>query len=239
MVNILGVRINKITMKEAVAAADGFFDGKPHAVFTPNPEIILECKKDGELRKIINSSDINLPDGIGAVMASKMVGNPVPERVAGFDFVCELLKTGRSFYFLGGKPGIAQKAMENEIAKGVNVLGCHDGYFDDSSEIIEDIKAKKPDILVVCLGAPKQEKWIYENMQNLNVPLSIGAGGSLDVLAGEVKRAPAICRKLCIEWLYRALSEPKKRLPRIAKLPVFAAKVLFGGKKYKTDEFEN
>lgn len=237
MVNILGVRINKITMKEAVLRTNSFFDGKPHTVFTPNPEIILECEKDEKLREIINSSDLNLPDGIGVVIASKILGRPVSERVAGFDFVCELLKTDRSFYFFGSKPGVAEKAMENMNKQGANVVGCHDGYFDDDREIVEDIKSKKPDVLVVCLGAPKQEKWIYEHLFELNVPLCIGAGGSLDVLAGEVERAPEICQKLCIEWLYRALKEPKKRLPRIAKLPVFVADVILHGKKYKQDNF--
>ena len=233
MVNILGVNINKITMKQAVLKAESFFDGKPHMVFTPNPEIILECKNDSELKDILNSADMLLPDGIGAVIASKIIGNPVPERVGGFDFVCELLKTGHSFYFFGGKPGVAEKAMENMIKQGVNVVGCHHGYFKEDDEIINDIVDKKPDILVVCLGAPKQEKWIAKNLDKLNVPVSIGAGGSLDVLAGEVERAPVICQKLCIEWLYRALKEPKKRLPRIMKLPLFMIDVVLNGRKYK------
>ena len=233
MVNILGVNINKITMKQAVERAETFFDGKPHMIFTPNPEIIMECKKDEELKNIINSADLLLPDGIGVVMASKFVKNPVPERVGGFDFVCELLKTEHSFYFFGGKPGVAQKAMDNMISQGVNVVGCHHGYFKEDDEIINDITGKKPDVLVVCLGAPKQEKWIAKNLEKLNVPISIGAGGSLDVLAGEVERAPEIYQKLCLEWLYRALKEPKKRLPRIMKLPVFVLDALFNGRKYK------
>ncbi len=233
MVNILGVNVNKITMEQAVEKAETFFDGTAHMVFTPNPEIILECKKDEELKNIINSASMVLPDGIGVVLASRYVKNSVPERVSGFDFLCELLKTKHSFYFLGSKPGVAQKAMDNMIAQGVNVVGCHDGYFSDDTEIIEDIINKKPDVLVVCLGAPKQEKWIAKNREKLNVPISIGAGGSLDVLAGEVERAPEICQKLCIEWLYRALKEPKKRLPRIMKLPVFMADVILNGKKYK------
>ena len=232
MVNILGVNVNKITMKDAVLKAESFFDGKPHMVFTPNPEIILECEKDEELKGIINSADLKLPDGIGVVIASKILGNPISERVSGFDYVCELLKTDRSFYLFGGKPGVPEKAMEKLKANGVNVVGCHNGYFDDDTEIIEDITAKKPDVLVVCLGAPKQEKWIYKNLNDLNVPISIGAGGSLDVLAGEVERAPEIYQKLCIEWLYRTVKEPKKRLPRIAKLPVFVKNVILRGKKY-------
>ena len=128
MVNILGIKVNKLTMEQAVERTEAFFDGKPHIVVTPNPEIILECKKDEELKNIINSSDLVLPDGIGVVIASKMRKNPVPERVPGFDFVCELLKKDHSFYFFGGKPGVAEKAMENMREKGVNVVGCHHGY---------------------------------------------------------------------------------------------------------------
>ena len=235
MVNILGVKVNKHTMAQAVEKAETFFDGKPHMVVTPNPEIILDCKKDESLKNIINSSDMVLPDGIGVVIASKILGNSVPERVPGFDFVCELLKTDHTFYFFGGKPGVAEQAMDNMKAKGVNVVGCHHGYFKDGEdgEIIEDITDKKPDVLVVCLGAPKQEKWIKQNMEKLNVPISIGAGGSLDVLAGVVERAPEIYQKLCIEWLYRTLKEPKKRIPRIVKLPLFIIDVIFNGRKYK------
>ncbi len=232
MPNILGVNIDSISMADAVKKANEFFDGKPHTVFTPNPEIILECEKDENLKNIVNSADLNLPDGIGVVIASKILKSSVKDRVSGFDYVCQLLKTGRSFYLFGGKPGIAQKAMDNLIKDGVNVVGCHDGYFEDDSEIVEDIISKNPDILVVCLGAPKQEKWIYKNKDKLNVPISIGAGGSLDVLAGEVQRAPEIYQKLCIEWLYRAVKEPKKRLPRIIKLPIFVKDVITKGKKY-------
>ena len=109
MVNILGVNVNKITMKQAVLKAESFFDGKPHMVFTPNPEIILECKKDKELENIINSADMVLPDGIGVVIASKFVGNSVPERVGGFDFVCELLKNRAQLLLLWGKTGRSGK----------------------------------------------------------------------------------------------------------------------------------
>ena len=208
MVNILGIKVNKITMAQAVEKAETFFDGKPHMVVTPNPEIILECKKDEKLKNIINSADLVLPDGIGVVIASKFLGDAVPERVPGFDFVCELLKTNHSFYFFGGKPGVAEKAMENMKAQGVNVVGCHDGYFKDDSEIINDIIDKKPDVLVVCLGAPKQEKWIFANKDKLGAKVAMGLGGCLDVYAGNVKHAPDIYIKLGLEWLYRLMKEP-------------------------------
>lgn len=232
MVNILGVLINNITMAEAVKKTEDFFDGKPHMVFTPNPEIIMDCEKNEELKEIINSADLRLPDGIGVVIAASVLGKSIKERVSGFDYVCELLKTDRSFYFLGGKPGVAQRAMDKLVKKGVRVVGCHDGYFKDDKPVIYDICEKTPDVLVVCLGAPAQEKWVYSNLHKLNVPVSIGAGGTLDVLAGDVKRAPEIYQRLCIEWLYRAIKEPKKRLPRIVKLPKFVINVIMRGKNY-------
>lgn len=235
MINILGVYVNKITMKEALLRSESFFDGKPHLVFTPNPEIILECEKDSGLTDIINSADLLLPDGIGIVIASKILGVGLPERVSGYDFLCGLFEKYRDkkFYLLGSKPGVSEKAMDNLKKQGINVVGCHDGYFKDDSEVISDILEKSPDILAVCLGAPKQEKWIFEHKDELNVPISICGGGSLDVLAGVVKRAPAIYQKLCIEWLYRMVKEPRKRIPRILKLPVFVKDVVIKGKKYK------
>lgn len=235
MVNILGVNVNKITMEEALCVTESFFDKKPHLVFTPNPEIILECEKDSKLTDIINSADLLLPDGIGVVIASKILGENMPERVSGYDFLCGLFEKykDKKFYLLGSKPGIAKSAMDNLRKNGVNVVGCHDGYFEDDQEVLSDILEKSPDILAVCLGAPKQEKWIFEHKDELNVPISVCGGGSLDVLAGAVKRAPVIYQKLCIEWLYRMIKEPKKRIPRILKLPVFVKDVVIKGRKYK------
>ena len=238
MVNILGVNVNKVTMEEALSRSESFFDNKPHLVFTPNPEIILECEKDSELTGIINSADLLLPDGIGVVLASKILGEKMYERVSGYDFLCGLFEKykDKKFYLLGSKPGVAKTAMDNLRKKGVNVVGCHDGYFKDDLEVVADIKEKAPDILAVCLGAPKQEKWIFKHKDELGVPISVCGGGSLDVLAGTVKRAPEIYQKLCIEWLYRMVKEPKKRIPRILKLPVFVKDVVIKGRKYTKDK---
>jgi len=229
-VEILGVKIDNITMEQAVSKVDSFFDGKTHTVFTPNPEIIMLAQKDEELRKALNNADILLPDGIGVVIGAKLIGKPLPERVAGFDFSCNLLKTDRTFYLFGAKPGVAEIAAEKLKAQGTKIVGTHDGYFNDDTEIINDINNKKPDILLVCLGAPKQEKWIYKNKDKLNVALCLGVGGTLDVIAGTAKRAPMIYQKLYIEWLYRAVKDPA-RIPRLMALPHFIIKVAFGGRK--------
>ena len=229
-VEILGVKIDNITMEQAVNKVSSFFDGKTHTVFTPNPEIIMLAQKDEELMNALNSADILLPDGIGVVIGSKLIGKPLPERVAGYDFACNLLNTDRTFYLLGAKPGVAEMAAEKLKMQGAKIVGTHDGYFKDDTEIINDINNKKPDILLVCLGAPKQEKWIYENKDKLNVALCLGVGGTLDVIAGTAKRAPMIYQKLYIEWLYRAVKEPY-RIPRLMALPQFIIKVAFGGRK--------
>ena len=229
-VEILGVKIDNITMAQAVDKVNSFFDGKIHTIFTPNPEIIMLAQNDKELKNALNSADVLLPDGIGVVIGAKLIGKPLPERVAGFDFTCNLLKTDRTFYLLGAKPGVAETAAEKLKAQGVKIVGTQHGYFTDDTEIIADINNMKPDILLVCLGAPKQEKWIYKNKDKLNVALCLGVGGTLDVIAGTAKRAPMIYQKLYLEWLYRAVKEPY-RIPRLMALPQFIIKVAFGGRK--------
>jgi N-acetylglucosaminyldiphosphoundecaprenol N-acetyl-beta-D-mannosaminyltransferase len=231
-VDILGVQIDQVSMEQAVAKTQAFFEGGVHVVYTPNPEIIMEAQKNENLQAALNRADLLLPDGIGVVIASKIMGTPLSERVPGFDYVCELLKLDKSFYLFGGKPGVAEMAAKELKAKGVNVVGYHHGYFQEDGDIIEEINRLRPDILLVCLGAPKQELWIDRNRDGLNTHLCIGAGGTLDVLAGNVKRAPELFQKLYLEWLYRALKQPS-RLPRLLKLPQFLFKVMLlkGGKK--------
>lgn len=227
-INVLGINIDNLTMAQAVEKANTFIDGTAHAVFTPNPEIIMVAQENKEMFDGLNKADMCLPDGIGVVIASKILKTPLKERVPGFDFCCELMKTNKSFYFFGGKPGVAEKAAQNMIEKGVNVVGHHHGYFDDDTEIINDINEKQPDVILVCLGMGKQEKWILNNMKNLKTSILIGAGGSLDVLAGVVERAPEIWQKLNLEWFYRTVKQPS-RIPRIMVLPKFILKVLFKG----------
>lgn len=222
---ILGVDIDNVTMDEAVGITDGFFGGGVHTVFTPNPEIIMLAQKDSQFKDILNRADLLLADGIGVVIASKLVNRPLPERVAGYDYVCRLFNSGRSFYLFGSKPGVAETAAERLGEMGVNIVGTHHGYFDDDNEIINDINQKKPDILLVCLGAPKQEKWIDDNKDKLNVSLCVGVGGTLDVISGNVRRAPVFFQRAGVEWLYRAFSQPS-RFVRLAVIPKFLTDVL-------------
>lgn len=233
-VNILGVNVDKLTFGETLEKATGLLKSEgASAIFTPNPEIVMMAKEEPEMRDILNSADICTADGIGVVYGSKILGDAVPERVPGFDLACALFerisKTGEGVFLFGAKPGVAEIAKQNieEKYPGIVVSGTHDGYFkpEDEDRIVEEINASGAKLLLVCLGAPKQEKWIAKYKNRLEVALCMGVGGTLDVLAGTAKRAPEIFIKLNLEWAYRILKNPS-RIGRFAALPRFALEVL-------------
>lgn len=232
--HVLGVPFDAVTMEQAVAKAKKMLTEEgPHFICTPNPEIVMEAQKDKDLMHILQEADMVVPDGIGVVWASKYSEIRLTERVAGYDLtqnlMAELAATEATFYFFGGAPGVASTAARRMMKKypGLQVVGVHNGYFDEKEEkkIIRDIKTKSPSILLVGLGAPKQEKWIYENMRLVGAKIAIGVGGSFDVMAGNVKRAPKIFRKLGLEWFHRLITQPT-RWKRMLRLPKFALTVL-------------
>ncbi|MDO4563297.1 MAG: WecB/TagA/CpsF family glycosyltransferase [Clostridia bacterium] len=238
-VSILGVKVSAVDFEGAAGKAMEFLNSdEPKIIVTPNSEMILAASRDEEFCRVLNSADMVVPDGIGVVYAAKLVGRPLSERVAGFDLVCELLSriagTEHTVYFLGAKPTVAEKAAEKcrECYPGIRIVGTHDGYFKNDDEVIAEINALSPALLVVCLGFPRQEKWMIKNRERLNIKLAIGAGGTLDVLAGNSTRAPEFYQKHGIEWLYRLKKEPS-RIIRMTALPRFALKVIFKGRKYK------
>ncbi len=228
-VEILGVHIDKITADDALKKAlELLHTPEVSAIYTPNPEIVMAAHEDKSFRDILNAADLCTPDGIGVVYAAKMLDEPVPERVAGFDLTCGILesisKTGEGVFLFGAKPGVAEKAkasLEKQYP-GLCVCGTHDGYFkpEDEDGIVEQINDSGAKLLLVCLGAPKQEKWIHKNRDRLTVNLCMGVGGALDVFAGEAKRAPDVFIKCNLEWLYRFCKQPS-RIGRFAKLPQF------------------
>jgi N-acetylglucosaminyldiphosphoundecaprenol N-acetyl-beta-D-mannosaminyltransferase len=232
--NIFGVPIDRVTMKQAVEILKNFLqEDRLHIVATPNAEIVMMAQKDKEYMEILNNTDLNVPDGSGIVFASKVFKNPLSERVAGFDLMMEFIKDISSrnikIYLLGSAPQIAEQARVNleKLYPSVKIVGTHHGYFTDEEEnkIIEEINNKGTEVLFVALGAPKQEKWIYKNRNKLKVKIAMGVGGSFDVIAGKAKRAPYLYRKLGLEWLYRLIKEPW-RYKRMMALPKFALKVL-------------
>lgn len=233
---IMGIPVPKITMNETVDIITGVIaERKPELfhVVTLNPEITMSCQHDQQLRSIINEAGLLTADGIGIVMVSRLKGNPLPERVTGCDLLLKLLETGNrnkwSFYLLGADEATSTKAAEviNRIYPNVTILGRHHGFFDqkEDARIVEDIGALSPDILVVALGAPHAERWIHKYKNKLHVRVAIGVGGSLDIIAGKVKRAPAIWQKLNVEWLFRLVNQPS-RWRRQLILPRFAIRAI-------------
>lgn len=240
-VNILGVNIDKTTQAQVVdRVMEMLGEEGNHAVFTPNSEILMMAYRDAEFCAQLNSAELLTADGIGVVYASKIVKNPVPERVAGYDVACGVIEriaeSGHRLYMLGGKPGVAELARDRLMEKYpfLNIVGMHDGYFkpEEVDGIVSEINASGADLLFVCLGAPAQEKWICTNRDRLNCHVMMGIGGSLDVFAGTVERAPEAWRKGGLEWLYRLIKEPR-RAKRMLALPQFGMTVLFKGKRYK------
>lgn len=226
-VDILGVGFDNVTMEEALDRGMELLeqDG-PHLVVTPNAEIVQLANRDRQFMEILAGADLVIPDGIGVIYASKILGRPIKARVPGCDFAAGLMermaKSGHSLYLLGAKPGVAEEAAARlrETYPGLTVCGTHDGYFQEDGPVVEEIRRAGADVVFVCLGAPKQEKWISQNGAATGASLLIGLGGSLDVFSGRVERAPAFWQKVNLEWLYRGLREPK-RLKRIVKLPLF------------------
>lgn len=242
-VNILGVNIDKATISEATDRICKMMkECTNHSIFTPNSEIVYLAYKDKAFAKLLNSADMLTADGIGVVYASKILKNPISERAGGFDVACSVIErianSGEKLFLFGGKPNVAELAKENLLKKypNLNIAGTRNGYFkpQENDEIIECINNSKADIVFVCLGAPMQEKWIFENKDKLNCRVMMGIGGSLDVFAGVTERAPEKWQKLGLEWLYRLKKEPK-RFFRMLALPKFALTVIFKGKRYNQE----
>lgn len=226
-VDILGVAFDNVTMGEAVdRAVDLLEQPGPHLVATPNPELVQRANADPEFAQILAQADLVIPDGVGVIHAARILGTPLTERVAGIDFAANLMdrlaETGKRLFLLGAAPGVAEKAAANLAAAhpGLVVCGVHDGYFKEDAPVAEAVRQARADVVFVCLGAPKQEKWIAANGEAAGARLYVGLGGSLDVFAGNVERAPEKFQKLGLEWFYRLVKQPS-RIGRMAKLPLF------------------
>lgn len=235
-INIRGVAFDNVDISEALEKCRIFLETEgAKIIHTPNAEIVQMCVEKEDKRVLVNSADLIIPDGAGVILAGKILSTPVSKgKVAGIE-LCEKLAAnagawGKKIFFLGGKPGIAEQAAEKlkEKYPDLPLAGCADGYFKDDGPVIEKINASGADILFVCLGVPRQEEWMNANRARLNVRLMGGFGGSFDVFAGAVKRAPKFFIKCNLEWFYRLVKEPK-RIGRMMKLPKF----IFGALKDK------
>jgi len=230
-IDVLGVGFDNLTMEEAVEAGARLMDSPGcHYVVTPNPEIVEVCRENDEARAAVNGADLVLPDGVGVVKGAAMLGTPLKEKTPGIEFAAHLMERmaveGKALYLLGAKPGIAEQAAENlkKQYPGLVVAGTHDGYFQEDADVVEAIRKSGADVVFVCLGAPKQELWMRKNGQDTGAHLLCGLGGSLDVFAGVVERAPKFWSDHGLEWLYRLCREPR-RIGRMMKLPLFLVHV--------------
>ncbi|MNO28923.1 putative N-acetylmannosaminyltransferase [compost metagenome] len=242
-VSILGVPFSKLTLEETTLHLAEQIENKRDKLFhliTANPEITLASQSDELLQRIIQSADMIVPDGIGIVLAAKRQGDPIPERVTGYDLLLKLLEQGNerswSFYFLGTDEETNGQAVENIMRSypRVRIAGRHHGFFAGTEEpgIIADIQQAKPDILILAMGAPYSDKWLHKHKSELaGVKLVFGVGGSLDVISGKVKPTPTVWKKLNLEWAHRLLFSPvakgqKSRWRRQSALPKFVYRTM-------------
>lgn len=242
-ITILGVSIDRVTIKQAGEVTEKLIQESNKSckmVFAPNVEFIMKAQVDEEFFKLLKKSSLSTPDSIGVIIGAKLQRKSFPERIPGQSYFRKIIELsnekGYSIYLLGGEPGIAKKAKENlvKLFPKVNIVGIHDGYFDENEEkrLIEEINQLQPNMLFVALGAPRQEKWIEKHQHELKVDVAAGQGGTYDYEAGKIKRAPVIIQKIGIEWLWRLLREPK-RIVRQMALPKYLFKLLFMKDKTK------
>lgn len=226
-IEILGVGFDNITMEQAVAEGVRLINTPgAHYAVTPNPEIVEVCRTDPEAMEAVRNADLVLADGIGIIYGAKLLGTPLKGRVTGIGFaqglMGEMAQNGKSLFLLGAKPGVAEKAADKlrTAYPGLQIAGTRDGYFQEDGPVLEEIRASGADVVFVCLGAPKQEKWMRKNGAASGARLLVGLGGCLDVFSGEVQRAPEIFQRLGLEWFYRLVKNPS-RFGRMMKLPLF------------------
>ncbi len=223
-INILGVAFDALTLGEAEERADALLcSGAGGYIVTANPEIVLRCREDAAYAAAVNGAKLVLADGVGDLCAARILGTPLPGRVAGADLVPRLLarlaERGGSVFLYGARPGVAERAGESlqSACPGLRIAGTENGYISDETALLEALEREKPDLLLLGLGAPRQELWMAENRQRTPAVM-IGVGGLLDVFAGDIPRAPESWQRLGLEWLYRLLREPR-RFKRVIRLP--------------------
>lgn len=233
-IDILGCPVDNLTMETAVERiADYIAQGQPCQVVTANAEILYAAQNDPGLFLTLHDAALVTADGMGVLLAARILGQPLPERVAGVDLVHSLAqygaRAGWRFYLFGAKPEVLAAAKERleVLYPGLQIVGSHHGYFDpeENETIIESIRLSEADILLVALGAPKQDKWLHDHLGRTGAKVGIGVGGTFDVLAGRVRRAPLWMQRLGLEWLFRLWQQPS-RWRRTLALPRFVWAVL-------------
>ena len=236
-VSILGVPVDPITESDAVDwVAAAVRDQRPRQVATVNPEFVMRARHDGRFLDVLAKADLCIPDGYGVVWAARRLGHPLPQRIAGVDFIRALARRGAQdgwrFFFLGAGPGIAESAASvlAQDYRGLVVAGCLAGSPDTSDDPVTagTVRAARTDVLLVAYGAPGQDLWIARNLRQSGARVAIGVGGAFDFISGRARRAPRWMQDRGLEWLHRLIKEPW-RWRRMLALPRFALAVVLKG----------
>jgi len=218
--NLFGLKFYLVSMQQALEIVEEFIINfeKPRMIFTPTAELIVRSNEDENLRNIYNSSDLLTVDSYVVYYAARLLGKDLPEPVSAARLMLNLLpiihKKGYKIYLLGATEEVVNKVVENlkNHYPGINIVGWHNGYFDleNDDEIVNDIKEKKPNILFVAMSSPLKEKFISKNINKMRIPVSIGVGGTFDIIAGKCKLAPEWISRIGFEWFYRLCQEPRR-----------------------------
>jgi len=236
-VKILGVEIDNITLEEAGKITKDLIENSNKScevIVAPNVEFVMKAQKDKEFFDILNTAKLATPDSVGIEIAAKLQKKPLKERIPGQAYFRKVLEVGEkegwTFYLLGGKGDTVKRTIENvkKIYPNLKIVGSHEGFFDEDSEdiVIDEINKLQPNVLFVAMGAPVQEKWIYNHKNELKVDVAAGQGGTFDYEAGNIRRAPKWIQKLGIEWLWRLILQPS-RIGRMIVLPIYLIKIVF------------
>jgi N-acetylglucosaminyldiphosphoundecaprenol N-acetyl-beta-D-mannosaminyltransferase len=228
-VSILGVRVHRLCMRDALSVMERWIaERTPRMVITADANALVLAQADKEFRLLLMDADLVTPDGAGLLWAARRLGQPFPERVPGVELVAQLARLsherGYRLYFLGAAPGVAERAASTLRQRFPNaqIVGITHGYFSPEAEptVLAHIRQARPDVLLVGMGMPRQEKWIARHKQTLGVPVSVGVGGSFDIYAGVVRRAPRWMQRYGLEWLWRLMQDPRK-IAKVRNLPRF------------------
>jgi N-acetylglucosaminyldiphosphoundecaprenol N-acetyl-beta-D-mannosaminyltransferase len=233
--DLLGMRISRVNRTQALELLQQFIDSAaPHHIVTADAAGHVIAAGDPEFLRIVNSAALVTPDSTGILWAARKLGTPLEERVSGVDLAeqlcAESARRGYGVYFYGAAPGVAEDAAETMRGRypGCSIVGTADGFQntpEQQAALLSDIQAKRPAVLLVAMGIPKQEKWISDHLQQLGVSVCMGVGGTFDVFSGRVSRAPGWMQRNGLEWLYRLWKNPKK-YTKVAALPWFVLRVL-------------
>ncbi len=222
---LLGVRVHHVTMAQAVDAVHRLLRaGGIHQIVTLNGAMLVRAAHDEPVRQTLNNGTLTVADGVGVLLTARLLGAPAPARIPGVDLAGELCAMAAAHryrvFLLGAQPGVAEAAADalRRRYPALTVAGTMHGYVSDDAAVIEHIRRASPHILLVALGFPRQELWIAAHRERLGVPISMGVGGTFDVLAGRVRRAPVWVQRLGLEWVYRLVQDPR-RLRIMACLP--------------------